>query len=472
LQNAVWRSVKNISISALAEKAVRHARKLGADSAEAYVLRQRSILVQVDHGGISNESVQEIGGVGVRVLRNKAFGFSHVDKLDEKSVEQTIENAYHIAKVGVSDANNFLPSSRPLPKVTGIYDKRIVDLQVEEVIKTTKSMLDAALNYDKRVSVDSGGVETRLEEEALMNTEGVDAEEQRTLMGVFIWGLAKENGEVTSFTDESGYSHKLDLDVERIGTTFAERAVGQFGARKVESFEGTAILDFSPVAELVGGVLAFGVRSDNVQRNASPLKRKVGSALAVAQLNVIDDGLLDGGMMTKAFDDEGCPRKRTPILEKGVLKGFLYDTYTSKKDRTESTGNSSRRRSGLFFTPFLPFETPPQLVPSNFIIEPGNQTKDQLVEEVNKGIFVGRFSGNVEYSNGNFSGIVKQGFFIEDGEMKQPLVETMISGNAYTLMKNISGIGEELKILELGGLMPSVQTPLIRAEKVKITGKT
>ncbi len=461
-----------MSLSSLAEKAVRYARGLGADGAEAYVLRQKSILVQVDHGGISNESVQEIGGVGIRVLRNGAFGFSHVDKLDEKSVEATVENAHRIAKVSVADANNSLPSPRPLSEVEGIYDKRIVELPVEEVITTTKSMLDAALSYDKRVSVDSGGVETRLEEEALVNTEGVDLEAQRTLMGAFIWGLAKENGEVTSFTDDSGYSHKFDLDVEKIGTTFAERAVGQFGAKKIESFEGTAILDFNPVAELVGGVLAFGVRSDNVQRNASPLKGKVGSELAVALLNVVDDGLLDGGMMTKAFDDEGCPQKRTPILESGILKGFLYDTYTSTKDKTESTGNSSRRRSGLFSTPFLPFEAPPQLLPSNFIIAPGTQTKEQLVEEVDKGIFIGRFSGNVEYSNGNFSGIVKQGFLIEHGELKQPLVETMISGNAYTLMKSISGIGAELKTLDFGGLMPSVQTPLIRAERVKITGKT
>lgn len=461
-----------MTVSSLAEKAVRYARKLGADSAEAYLLKQRSIVVQIDQGAISNESIQEIGGVGIRVLKNKAFGFSHIDKLDEKKVEQTVENAYHIAKASVPDANNALPSPKPLPKVRGIYDKKIVNLQVEEAIEITKNMLETALNYDKRVRVDSGGIETRLEEEALVNTEGVDAEEHRTLMGAFILGLAKENGELTSMTDDYGYSRKLDLDVEKIATTFAERAVRQFGAKKVESFEGTAIFDFGPVAELVGGVLTFGIRSDNVQRNASPLKGKIGSELAVAQLNVVDDGLRDGGMMTKAFDDEGCPRKRTPILEKGVLKSFLYDTYTSKKDKAESTGNSSRRRSGLFFTPYLPFETPPQLLPSNLIIEPGRQTKEQLVGEVDKGIFIGRFSGNTEYSNGNFSGIVKQGFLIEDGQIGHPLVETMVSGNVYTMVKSISGIGKELKILEFDGLMPSTQIPMMRTEKVKITGKT
>jgi PmbA protein len=460
-----------MDVSAIAQKAVKHARKLGADGAEAYVLKQKGIVVQIERNAVSNESIQEIGGIGIRVLKNQAFGFSHIDKLDEKKVEQAVEGAYHIANASIADPNNALPSKKPLPRVAGIYDKKIVDLQVEDAVEMSKSMLEAALHYDKRVRVDSGGIETRFEEEALVNTEGVDAREERTFMGVFIWGLARENGEVTSFTEDYGYSHKPDLDVEEIGTSFAERAVKQFGAKKIESFEGTVVLDFAPAAELVSGSLIFGVRSDNILRNASPLKEKIGSELAVPQLNIVDDGLLEAGMMTKAFDDEGCPRKRTPILEKGILKNFLFDTYNSKKGKTESTGNASRRRMGLFFTPFLPFETPPQLLTTNLIIEPGNLTKEQLIAETDKGVFAGRFSGNVELSNGNFSGIVKQGFLIEEGELKHPITETMISGNSYALMKNISGISRDLKIVEVAGVSPSALSPMMKVEKVKVTGK-
>jgi len=457
-----------MDVSAIAERAVNYARKLGADGAEAYVLRQKGIVVQIERDAISNESIQEIGGIGVRVLKNQAFGFSHIDKLDEKPVEQAVEGAYHIAKASVADPNNTLPGKELLPSVTGVYDKKIVDLQVENVIEMSKRLLDVALHYDKRVKVESGGIETRVEEEALVNTEGVDAREERTLMCVFIWGLARENGEVTSSTEEYGYSHKPDLNLEEIGITFAERAVTQFGARRIGSFEGTAILDFAPTAELVGGSLAFGVRGDNILRNASPLKGRIGSELAGPQLGIVDDGLLEGGMMTKAFDDEGCPRKRTPILEKGVLTNFLFDTYNATKGKAESTGNASRRRMGLFFTPFLPFETPPQLLTTNFIIERGNLAKEQLIEETDKGIFVGRFSGNVELSNGNFSGIVKQGFLVEQGELKHPIIETMISGNSYVLMKNISGIGKELKVVGVG---MSACSPMMRVENVKVTGK-
>jgi PmbA protein len=432
------------------------------------VLKQRGIVVQIERDSVSNESIQEIGGIGIRVLKNQAFGFSHIDKLDEKKVEQAVESAYHIANASIADPNNALPSRKPLPRVTGIYDKKIIGQQVEDVVEMSKRMLDAALRYDKRVKVESGGIETRVEEEALVNTEGVDAREERTLMGVFIWGLARENGEITSSAEEYGYSHTPDLNLEEIGTTFAERAVKQFGAKKIESFEGTVILGFAPAAELVGGSLAFGVRGDNILRNASPLRGKIGSKLAGPQLSIVDDGLLEGGMMTKAFDDEGCPRKRTPILEKGVLKHFLFDTYNSVKGKVESTGNASRRRMGLFFTPFLPFETPLQLFTTNFIIERGSLAKEQLIEETEKGIFVGRFAGNVELSSGNFSGSVKQGFLIEQGELKHPIVETMISGNSYTLMKNISGIGKELKIVGVG---MNATSPMMKVENVKVTGK-
>jgi len=460
-----------MEISSIAEKAVKYALRLGADAADAYVLRQKGILVQIGQGAIANESAQDIGGIGVRVLKDQAFGFAHIDKLEEKKVEQTVENAYHIARASVPDPNNSLPSQKSLPKVRGIYEEKIAALQVEDAVEMTKNMLEAALNYDSRVRVDMGGIEARVEEEALVNTEGVNAVEKSTFLGVFISGLARENGEVTSLTDEFGISHRLDLNVENIGTAFADKAVKQFGAKKIESLEGTIILDFVPSAELIGSALAFGVRGDNVQRNASPLKRKIGSELAVPELSVIDDGLLEGGMMTKAFDGEGVPRKRTPILEKGVLRTFLFNTYTSKKEGTESTGNASRRQVGLFFAPSLPFESPPQLLPSNLIIESGNRTKQQLIEEVEKGIFVGRFSGNIEVSNGNFSGSVKQGILIEKGEIKHPLIGTMISGNSYELMKNISGISKEFKTMELGGA-PSARSPMMRVEKVKITGKT
>ncbi|MCW4055265.1 MAG: hypothetical protein NWE82_00620, partial [Candidatus Bathyarchaeota archaeon] len=272
-----------MDLSAIAQKAVKHARKLGADGAEAYVLRQKGIVVKIERDAVSNESIQEIGGIGMRVLKNQAFGFSHIDKLDDKKVEQAVEGAYHIANASIADPNNTLPGKKPFARVEGIYDKKITNLQVEDVVEMSKSMLDAALQYDTRVRVDSGGIETRFEEEALVNTEGVDAREERTLMGVFISGLARENGEVTSFTEDYGISHKPDLNVEKIGAAFAERAVNQFGAKKIESFEGTVVLDFAPTAELVGGSLIFGVRSDNILRNASPLQGKIGSELAVQQ---------------------------------------------------------------------------------------------------------------------------------------------------------------------------------------------
>jgi PmbA protein len=462
--------VTKIDISAVAENAIKHAKRLGADAAEAYVLKQNGILVSIEHGVISNESALEIAGVGIRIIKEGAVGFSHVDKLEEKKVEQTVENAIHIARASIPDPNNAFPKPSTYKRVGGIHDRSLVNFQVEDAVEMTRDLLDAAVGYDKRVRPDMGGTEIRVEEEALMNTEGVQATAETTLIGVEIYGSATEKGEITSGTEDYGYSHRLDLDVTKIGTTFAERAVQQFGAKKIESFEGTVILDFAPSVELIGSTLVFGARSDNVQRKASPLGEKIGTELAASQLNVTDDGLIERGMMTKAFDDEGSPRKRTPILEKGVLKNLLYNTYTSKKDGTESTGNASRRAVGLFFTPNLPFESAPQLLASNLIIETGNKSKEQLVEEVDKGVLVGRFSGNTELSNGNFSGTVKQGMLIENGEIKHPISGAMISGNSYVLMKNVSGISKEYKTLSLYRA-PSARSPMIRAENVKITGK-
>lgn len=450
----------------LAEKAVKYATRIGADEAEAYISKQRAIIAEIERGDISSECIQEIGGIGIRAIKDGSVGFSYLDKLDERRIREAAESSYHIARASVKDPYVALPHPKKLPSVKGVYDGRIADLQVEECVEMTKTMLESALNYDKRVRVDMGRFEARIEEEAIVNSKGISAVGRGTFVSGILMTLAREKEEVSSFAYEFGFSRNLDVDPQNIGVTAAEKAIGGLGAKTVESFEGTVLLDFSPSTTLISNVLAFGINSENVQRDASPLKEKIGNEIAVPEVNIIDDGLLDSGMATKSFDDEGLPRRRTTIIEEGVLKCFLFNHYTGTKEGGESTGNASRRGGGLFFGAPPPFESTPHVLPSNLILEPGTKSWEDLRDEIDKGIVVGRFSGNVEASNGYFSGVIKQGFLVERGEIKHSLVGTMISGNTYHLLKRISGISKEVKDVE------SYRTPMIRIENVKITGKT
>ncbi len=450
----------------LAEKAIKYGKKIGADEAEAYLSKHRAVIADIERGDISSECIQEIGGIGIRTIKDGGVGFSYTDKLDEPRIREAAEDSYHIARASIRDNFAALPHPKKLPKVRGGYDNRIADLQVEECIEMTKAMLEAALSYDKRVRVDMGKFEARVEEDAIVNTKGVSAVERGTRVLGFLTTLARENEEVSSFAHEFGSSRSLDVDPQSIGLIAAEKAVGGLGAKTVPSFEGTVLLDFLPTADLIGNVLAFGINSENVQSNTSPLEGKIGNVIAVPEVNIIDDGLLDGGLATKSFDDEGLPRRRTPIVEDGVLKRFLFNHYTGRKEGIESTGNASRRRRGLFSHAPPPFESPPHVFHSNLVVERGAKTWEDLRDEIDKGVVVGRFSGNVEKGNGDFSGVVKQGFLVERGEIKHSLVGTMVSGNAYEMLQRISGISREVRDIEF------CRTPMIRIENAKITGKT
>ncbi|RLI28697.1 TldD/PmbA family protein, partial [Candidatus Bathyarchaeota archaeon] len=152
-------------------------------------------------------------------------------------------------------------------------------------------------------------------------------------------------------------------------------------------------------------------------------------------LNVVDDGLLPFGVYSSAFDDEGVPRRKTEILTKGVLKGFLHNSFTANKANTASTGNAYRQD----------YTALPTVLSSNMIIQPGDKTLEQMISEIDKGIIVRRFSGNVRPESGEFSGIAKQASFIENGEVKHALKETMISGNVFEALKNIVAIGSETR---------------------------
>ena len=150
------------------------------------------------------------------------------------------------------------------------------------------------------------------------------------------------------------------------------------------------------------------------------------------------------------------PSQRTLIIDKGVLKAFIYDSYTANKEGVESTGNASRSD----------YSTPPSVSISNLIVEEGRGKFEDLIQDVERGIVINRFSGNVNPQSGDFSGLAKQASYIENGEVKFPLKETMISGNSFTALKNIIDIGEEKRATFTG-----VYTPPILIKDLKIVSK-
>ena len=179
--------------------------------------------------------------------------------------------------------------------------------------------------------------------------------------------------------------------------------------------------------------------------------------VASENLTIYDDGLFAGGLRTWTFDGEGAPHQKTPVIEKGVLRSFLYDNYSAKKDGKESTGNAGR--AGYLSTPGI--DT------TNFHIMPGNKNSEEMLSEVDDGLIIYYLQG-AHSSNpvsGEFSLLPRQHGKSKKGEITHCSRGVMLAGNIFELLKNISSVGSNER--QMGQLI----APWIQVENVRVIGK-
>jgi len=187
------------------------------------------------------------------------------------------------------------------------------------------------------------------------------------------------------------------------------------------------------------------INGNTVYLKQSFLAEQLGQPIANSDITVIDDGTIPHRPGSKPFDGEGVPTQRTPVIENGILKNFLLDTYTGKKLGMPSTGNASG--------------------PNNFFLSPGNATPETLICSVSKGILI---TGTIGFGLVPTTGDISQGAFgiwIENGELAFPVAEITLSGNLGTLFKSIEGIANDLDLNRI------ISAPTLKIAEMTIGGK-
>jgi PmbA protein len=234
-------------------------------------------------------------------------------------------------------------------------------------------------------------------------------------------------------------------------------AASALKTKSVETKSTTLILTQFALQDLFAYTLINAVKADSVQRDQSPFKGKIGEKVASENLTIYDDGLFAGGLRTWAFDGEGAPHQKTAVIEKGVLRGFLYDSYSAKKEGRESTGNAGR--AGYLSTPSI--DT------TNFHVLPGTKTGDEMLREVEDGLIIYYLQG-AHSSNpisGEFSVVATPAWKIKEGEITHCSRGVMLAGNIFELLKNVSLVGCNER--QMGQLI----SPWVQVENVRVIGK-
>jgi PmbA protein len=420
--------------------AIKQAEIFGASDAEAYAATNNESEVFIENNDLKQAKSQSISSIGIRVVHDGSIGFYSINDLAKSRIRDGAAMAIKIAQASPRDRHNILPNrSRSKSKsIRGIYDRNSESFQTSDAAKRAAELLKAAKSYDSRVSVDSGNFSAQVATHALANSNGIELKERASVFSWSIMGMAIENTEISSFDYQVGGSHYVkDIDVSSTASEFAETVVKSLGTQKIEdSFKGEMLLTPMAANEMIEEVIAYAINSDALQKKSSQFAGKIGKQVASDLLTVEDDATNVDGLNASSFDREGVSHRRNVVIEKGILKKFLYNTYTASKDGVRSTGNAGGSTS-----------SPPMVSTTNFLIKPMRSSIDTLISEIDKGILISRFSGNVNPVNGDFSGVVKGGRLIMHGTIQHAVKEVMVAGNVFEALRRLNGVSRERKVI-------------------------
>jgi len=452
------------------EKAISQVIKRGATHAEAFLTDTLTTEVFIRNSEIFAENVASDAGVGFRIgVDGEKVGFACTNFVDEKAVAESAHKAFDIAKVSAAVPHFSLAALSKITRVFGLYDKRFEAIGVQDVVDVARRAVEAAEGYDSRVVAKTGVVSYQIGKRRVVNSLGIDAEEEFSKCFIYFGGAGEDAGEVTPSCDDYEFRRSVDINPEVVGENVAEMVVAQFKPRKIESFEGTVVFEPAAVAYQLFDAVVGALRGDAVANRRSAWAGKVGEVVVSENLEISDDGLLKGGFGSRGFDDEGHPSRRTEITREGRLLCFLHNATSSSALAMENTGNASRdvAAGGLDMTRSIiggGYKSKPGIYPSNLVIRPGNKTKSELISEVEKGVLVEAMSGFVQAGSGLISAQLSRAHLIRNGEVQHPIRGGMVSGIAFDWLRNVSGVGCETKQSQYAVV------PSLRVEGVRVLG--
>lgn len=440
---------------ALGDTALHKARSKGAEEAEVYLGWGTEISVDIEGGRLSYLSSVSVSGISIRVLRKRKVGFAYCT--DPDKLGAAIERAIDISSVG-KELDFHFPKKATYPKPRGVFDEKITQLNVDDGVRLTVEMMAAASGIRRGILVTGGGVEFGHSESAILNSNGVATKERSTGISGGVSVLLK--GRTPSTGSEYLSSRMHDLDFRQIGTTAAKQAVS--GQNPTPCETGMLPVIFSPeaISNLLGVATIPALIGEAVHRHESVYDGKLGETIAPSWFTLMDDGLLPGGLATSASDDEGIPSRRNVLVEHGVLKGFLYDTYSASEFGQSSTASAGRGT----------YRIPPDTDAHNIVVDGASKPLDTLISEMRDGLLVHEVLGahTANPVSGEFAVSSSLLFRIRRGAISGALKPVMLSGNFPALLGTVSGLGKDRK--KVAGY-PAVVTGSIRFEELMVTGE-
>lgn len=409
----------------------------GADQAEVFIKTSRNLSVEIKEQTVDSLKSSQSFGYSLRVIRSGRLGFCYSTSMHDH--DAVIKRALDSA--GGTDKDSYLDfPCQSTGAGVAVFDPAVQEIHEDEAIRKVMLLEQSAYDQDRRIRKirkASGSFTTNTV--SIANSKAVHAGYSSTSCAAQIMAIAEQGDENQIGWDFQGSRFLDDINFEQVGRTAADNAVRLLGARKIQGSKAQVILDRSVAAEFLG-VFAASLSSESVQKGKSVLKDRMHGKVISSKLNIIDSGLIPGKLGSRPVDDEGVPTAEKMLLREGILEGFLYNTYTARKDGVASTGNAVRGG----------FSALPSVGITNLFIATGTAgevvSKQGLFKSVHSGLYVVDAMGihTANPISGDFS-IGVTGLWIEGGAVQFPVKEAVIAGNILGLFNNIEAVADDLK---------------------------
>jgi PmbA protein len=453
----------DLDLETFAADVVALAVKAGASDAEAVVREGDEFSVNVRMGQV--ETLKESGsrGLGLRVFMGTRSASTSTSDLTADGIRQLVDGALALAKVTEEDPFTGLPETAEFGAIPGdlhLYYDDVYSLSGPERIELARRAEAAALAADPRISnSDGGSFDAATGRKAMANSRGFVGSYRSSYAGVSVAPLAKDaNGDLQRDGWWSSARRLRDLESpEAVGKEAARRTLRRLGARKVAT-QRVPIVFAPEVARSLLGSVFEAASGDAIWRSASFLAGRLGEPIAAPGVTIVDDNTMllptgAGGFGSSPFDGEGLPCRRTVVVEAGVLRTYLMNTYSARKLGLRSTHNASRGLAGT-----------PGIGCGNLYLEPGTQTPEEILAAIPAGLYVTGLMGfGVNVVTGDYSRGAT-GLWIENGALTHAVEEVTIAGNLSGMLKNVTAIGNDL---EFRG---AVASPTLRIDGMTIAG--
>lgn len=427
-----------------------------SDETQITLLAQDQALTRFANNIIHQNVSESNGTVTITAVLGKRTGTATTNDLSDEGLSKTADRAHTFAGSRQEDPNYpGLPSPRPIQPVAA-FDEETAncdpELRAEAVGRICKEAMGANLTAFGAFSTASAEVAVANSKGLMVYHAGTRASLQTTISG--------DDG--SSMAEASNW-RVSKLDADEIGQAAIGRASRAQNPRPVETGKYDVVLGPYAVMDIVDNLNWTGISARTVQEGRSWMVGRMGTKAMSPMISIWDDGLDPTGAPLP-FDFEGMPRLKVPIVEKGVIRGPVYDRYTASKDGVETTGHAS--------PPDMPWIGGP--VAFHLFMEPGDVSLEEMIRSTDKGLYINRFwyTRTVHPRDCVITGMTRDGVWvIDDGELSFPVKNLRFTQSYVEALANVNSVGStrSLRISEIGS---AVCVPSLKISGFNFTGVT